>query len=100
MTFSLSNALAESNFFKGTAEEHGLSLFDSHQELPWLEDGAGRLLGPYESVTRSYVDFLWAIGSSGTIEEGLVLLWTMEKVCPELELRIIRLSRRVWTDTT
>jgi hypothetical protein len=37
-------------------------------------------LGEYEEVTRGYVDFLWGIGAGGSLEEGLVLLWGMEKV--------------------
>lgn len=34
----------------------------------------------YGEVTRSYVDFLSATAAGGSIEDGLVLLWAMEKV--------------------
>jgi hypothetical protein len=37
-------------------------------------------LGEYEEITRAYVDFLWGTGAGGRVEEGLVLLWAMEKV--------------------
>jgi hypothetical protein len=37
-------------------------------------------LGEYEEITRAYVDFLWGTGAGGSVEEGLVLLWAMEKV--------------------
>jgi hypothetical protein len=37
-------------------------------------------LGEYEEITRAYVDFLWGTGAGGSVQEGLVLLWAMEKV--------------------
>jgi hypothetical protein len=44
------------------------------------EDDRTGLLGPYEPVTKSYVEFLVAIAAGGGVEEGLVVLWAMEKV--------------------
>lgn len=38
------------------------------------------LLGVYDPTTRAYVDFLWGTAAGGTVEDGLVLLWAMEKV--------------------
>jgi hypothetical protein len=47
--------------------------------MPVINEANG--LGEYKEVTRSYVDFLWGVGAGGSLEEGLVLLWAMEKVC-------------------
>lgn len=44
------------------------------------EDDRTGLLGEYEPVTRSYVDFLVATAAGRGVEEGLVALWAMEKV--------------------
>ena len=77
LTFSLSNVHREANFFIQTAKEHGLEL---HPNGVMPETKAGGLLGPYEEVTRSYIDFLWATAAGGSVEDGLVLLWAMEEV--------------------
>ena len=45
--------------------------------MPVINEENG--LGEYEVITRSYVDFLWGTGAGGSVEEGLVLLWAMEK---------------------
>ncbi|WVQ83539.1 hypothetical protein IAT38_005680 [Cryptococcus sp. DSM 104549] len=82
LTFSLSNVVRETSFFVDTAREHGLDVFAP--ELVGAEghggrDGAeGGLLGEYGEVTRSYVDFLHAVGGVGSVQEGLVVLWGME----------------------
>ena len=77
LTFSLSNVHREANFFIQTAKEHGLEL---HPNGVMPKTKAGGLLGPYEEVTRSYIDFLWATAAGGSVEDGLVLLWAMEEV--------------------
>lgn len=46
--------------------------------MPTIDEANG--LGEYEEVTRAYVDLLWGVGAGGSVEEGLVLLWAMEKV--------------------
>jgi hypothetical protein len=62
-----------------TAKEHGLDLRSGPDgKMPVIDPTNG--LGEYEQVTRGYVDFLWGIGAGGSLEEGLVLLWGMEKV--------------------
>ncbi|KAK8861314.1 hypothetical protein IAR55_002133 [Kwoniella newhampshirensis] len=81
LTFSLSNVKRETEFFISTAQQHGLDLFADETDNSESETGGGAkygLLGEYNPVTRSYVDFLHAIGGLGGIEEGLVLLWGME----------------------
>jgi hypothetical protein len=77
LSFSLSNVKRETDFFVETAKEHGLDIHPGG-EMPVinLENG----LGEYEEITRAYVDFLWGTGAGGSVEEGLVLLWAMEKV--------------------
>lgn len=60
-----------------TAKEHGLDLMPEGV-MPVIEPSNG--LGEYDEVTRAYVDFLWGTGAGGSLEEGLVLLWGMEKV--------------------
>lgn len=49
--------------------------------MPVIDEHNG--LGEYEEVTRAYVDLLWGTGAGGSVEEGLVLLWAMEKVRPD-----------------
>lgn len=66
-----------------TAKEHGLDLYSgSEGSLPIIDETNG--LGEYEPTTRAYVDFLWGTGEGASVEEGLVLLWAMEKVRPEV----------------
>jgi hypothetical protein len=78
LSFSLSNVKRETDFFVQTALEHGLDL-RPNGFMPVINEGNG--LGEYKEVTRSYVDLLWGVGAGGSLEEGLVLLWAMEKVC-------------------
>lgn len=80
----MANVKRETDFFVQTASEHGLDI-RPNGAMPVIDESNG--LGEYEEVTRSYVDFLWATGAGGSIEEGLVLLWAMEKVCPYLQVR-------------
>ncbi|WWC87521.1 uncharacterized protein L201_002411 [Kwoniella dendrophila CBS 6074] len=74
LTFSLANVKRETDFFLETASKYGLGVFDNKQN-----QNKDKLLGEYNEITRSYVDFLHAIGGLGSIEEGLTLLWGMEK---------------------
>ena len=78
LTFSLSNVKRETDFFVQTAQEHGLDIRPNGL-MPIIDESNG--LGEYEEVTRAYCDFLWGTGAGGSVEEGLVLLWGMEKVC-------------------
>jgi len=71
---SLSQIKIEVELFLSTAAEHGLDLFPSHGVMP--DTG---LLGGYEGTTKAYVDALIATGSNASVEEGLVMLWAMEK---------------------
>jgi hypothetical protein len=101
LTFSLSNIVRETDFFVATAKEHGLEIHS--QARAQAQDQApaqgqaqaseghsdsdeaslspnSSLLGEYEPITKSYVDFLVATAAGGSVEEGLVLLWAMEQV--------------------
>ncbi|WVR04052.1 hypothetical protein IAU60_001051 [Kwoniella sp. DSM 27419] len=73
LAFSLSNVKRETEFFLSTAEQHGLGVFDGP-----AVDTASSLLGEYNPITRSYVDFLHATGALASIEEAFTLLWAME----------------------
>ena len=79
----------ETDFFVQTAKEHGLDI-RPEGIMPSIDEHNG--LAEYEEITRSYVDYLWGVGAGGSIEEGLVLLWAMEKVC-----RFVLLSARLDT---
>jgi hypothetical protein len=68
----------ETEFFKQTADAYGLDLHAGPTDS---------LLGRYEPLTKSYVDFLIAIAAGGSLEEGLVVLWAMEKVSTPLRHR-------------
>ena len=76
LSFSLSNVKRETDFFVETAKEHGLDIHPGGS-MPVINEENG--LGEYEVITRAYVDFLWGTGAGGSVEEGLVLLWAMEK---------------------
>lgn len=78
LIFSLQNVHRETRFFASTAAKFDLDLFPGG-EIPDVQGKSG-LLGEYEEVTRSYVDFLHGIAMSGSVEEGLIVLWSMEKV--------------------
>jgi len=73
----------ETDFFVQTAQEHGLDI-RPNGTMPIIDESNG--LGEYEEVTRAYCDFLWGTGAGGSVEEGLVLLWGMEKVCLSFHL--------------
>jgi hypothetical protein len=103
LTFSLSNIVRETDFFVATAKEHGLEIHpqaraQAQDQAPaqgqaQASEGASdrdsdgsslspssSLLGEYEPITKSYVDFLVATAAGGSVEESLVLLWAMEQV--------------------
>jgi hypothetical protein len=71
LSFSLANIARETEFFKQTADAYRLDLHTGPTDA---------LLGSYEPLTKSYVDFLIATAAGGSLEEGLVVLWAMEKV--------------------
>jgi hypothetical protein len=82
LIFSLANVKRETGFFVDTARKHGLDLFVDGR-LPDAEvgdEGQAALLGPYNPVTRAYVDYLHAVAATASVEEGAVVLWAMEKV--------------------
>ncbi|GFZ42848.1 hypothetical protein JCM24511_00566 [Saitozyma sp. JCM 24511] len=90
LLFSLTNISRETSFFVSTATAHGLALHTraagdrgtmGETIMPDVrgEDDRTGLLGEYEPVTRSYVDFLVATAAGRGVEEGLVALWAMEK---------------------
>ena len=81
----------EVDLFTSTAEEHGLKLFIDGQlpDTVTVEDEG--LLGPYESATKAYIEFMHSTTACGTLFEGLTLIWAMEKVsAPSLGLLILQ----------
>lgn len=64
LSFCIQNVVTESQFFLRTAEKYGLDLDR------WAE----------RDETKEYVETMLRIASEGTLEEGLVFLWAMEKV--------------------
>lgn len=71
----------ETGFFVQTAKEYGLELLVDGVLPPVSENGTGSgLLSEYNQITKSYVEYLHAVAATGTLEEGLVVLWAMEKV--------------------
>ena len=64
LTYSLRNVVREADFFLDTSKKYGLDL-DCWKERP---------------ETRAYTAEMARIGSYGTLEEGIIFLWAMEKV--------------------
>jgi len=64
LSFALQNIVTEVNFFKDTAEKWGL------QADGWKE----------RKGTRDYVAEMARVSSLGTLEEGFIFLWAMERV--------------------
>lgn len=88
---AMANIDREVGFFENVAEENGLNL--STKPLPNQAqkevlkgeqssevDDSIVDLGLLNSITRGYIDFMVSVASRGTFEEGLVLLWAMEKM--------------------
>jgi len=70
---SLSNVVREVNFFKQTARENDLNIARHPTNGLSAEN---ELTGP---VTKAYTDFMVSTAATGTLGEGLVLLWATEK---------------------
>lgn len=64
LTYSLQNVVRETGFFVETAESQGLELDG------WKE----------RKATRDYTAEMIRIAATGTIQDGLVFLWAMERV--------------------
>ncbi|BGP16273.1 hypothetical protein JCM10213_007717 [Rhodosporidiobolus nylandii] len=81
-SYALSNIHREVTFFDSLGPRFGLDL----SRAPPASDGEGKLQGSrLKPLTKAYVDLLIATGaeagrSGGGVEEGLVLLWAMEKI--------------------
>lgn len=73
----LSNIIREIHFFEDTAQSHDISL-ETHTS--GLSEESTALLGLLAPNTKAYIDFMLSVASTGTFEEGLVLLWAMEKL--------------------
>ncbi len=64
LSYSLQNVVREVGFFGKVAAKHGLELDG------WRE----------RKATRDYTATMAAVGSSGSLDDGLIFLWAMEKV--------------------
>lgn len=64
LTFCLQNVVREAGFFASSAREYNLDI-ERWKETP---------------ATRSYTSEMSRISTWGSLEEGLVFLWAMEKV--------------------
>ncbi|PSR70568.1 hypothetical protein PHLCEN_2v13539 [Hermanssonia centrifuga] len=64
LSYSLQNVVREVGFFGEVAAKHGLKLDG------WRE----------RKATRDYTATMAAVGSSGSLDDGLIFLWAMEKV--------------------
>ncbi|EMD35495.1 hypothetical protein CERSUDRAFT_124789 [Gelatoporia subvermispora B] len=64
LSYALQNVVREAKFFEETAESYGLELEG------WRE----------RKATRDYTAEMARVGAEGSIEDGLVFLWAMEKV--------------------
>lgn len=65
LSYSLQNVVRESGFFVDTAIKYGLKLDG------WKE----------RKATRDYTAEMIRIGATGRIQDGLIFLWAMERVC-------------------
>jgi hypothetical protein len=68
LTFSMANVVREVQFFEKTAGGIGIGT------------GLGREVEVEREATRNYCAEMARVASLGTLEEGLVFLWAMEKV--------------------
>ena len=64
LVFALDNIVQEAAFFKDTSQKWGLNI------ERWAE----------RKATRDYTAEMARISGSGSLEEGLIFLWTMERV--------------------
>lgn len=88
---AMANIDREVGFFEQVAKDNGLNLATkpkSNSTQNEVELGAKGStsetsfvdLGLLNNITRGYVDYMVSTASRGTFEEGLILLWAMEKM--------------------
>ncbi|CDZ97897.1 Thiaminase-2/PQQC [Phaffia rhodozyma] len=84
-SFALQNVVRETGFFDSLGDRFGLNV---HQPVSHLRTKNSQKKDDAESVagsrlnenTKAYVDFLIATGAEGNLDEGIVLLWAMERL--------------------
>lgn len=97
---TLQNIAREVKFFEETAEQNHLDLqtqaADSRTGRFGLahETDDEALLGLVSPLTRGYIDYQLSVASGASWEEGLVLLWAMEKVSNVPRASKLRAQRR------
>lgn len=74
LSSSFSNIVREIDFFKRVALENGLDIMRIPKNAASPESD---LAGP---ITKSYANFMISTAATGSLLEGLVLLWATEKV--------------------
>ena len=74
LSSSLSNIVREIEFFRKTARENELDVMKGPRIGLSVEDD---LTG---SITKGYTDFMISTAATGSLSDGLVLLWATEKV--------------------
>jgi hypothetical protein len=74
LSSALSNVVREVDFFKQTAQENGLDITKQSKNGFSVESD---LTGP---VTKAYTDFMVSTAATGSLSDGLVVLWATEKV--------------------
>lgn len=77
---AMSNIVREIEFFRTTAKENDLDVMKpstSDEQSVFNRGVQGDITNP---ITKGYVDFMIATGATGSILEGLTLLWVTEKV--------------------
>lgn len=78
LSSAMSNIVREIAFFRDTAKTNGLSVMKPPALKGSVLDGV--LDDITNPITKGYVDFMIATGATGSILEGLTLLWVTEKV--------------------
>ncbi|KAH7889198.1 heme oxygenase-like protein [Phlebopus sp. FC_14] len=68
----LNNIVREVNFFEDTAKKYGLNIggVEGQKDEVWV----------VRKATRDYVAEMAKVGALGSLEDGLVFLWAMEKI--------------------
>ena len=74
LSSALSNIVLEVEFFKKTAQDNGLDIMRQRKNGFSVEND---LTGP---VTKAYTDFMISTAATGSLIDGLVVLWATEKV--------------------
>jgi hypothetical protein len=75
-SFALANVVRETSFFDSLGPMFNIDL----STPPPNSQGEGVEGMRLNGTTKAYVDFLQATASGGELDEGLVVLWGMEKV--------------------